>query len=417
MFAILPDTKARKLCLEMIAHFEESGFIDYDGERKIPTESLLEPSQGQMFGILVCYDGTVLKAFSGLLGRKINVAPFVPAVFDEDEFNRIEEVYDGEIHRLSAEIEKSPAPSLIGQRKALSEECWNHISRIYRFHCFDGKIRTLNEILPNAPSGTGDCCAIKLLSEAYRRNLRPAYLAEFFYGNGNLEHKSFHTPCDNKCKKLLPFIIGLDIVYQDQDIVVINKPAGLLSIPGKCPEKADCAASRVKSFFVHCIPQPCIHRLDMGTSGLLVLGLSAKAHDLLSRDFENRRIKKEYEALVEGKIMESAGTIDLPIRLDVGHRPYQIVDMEQGKKAVTDWEKIHIMPFEDRYVTRLRLIPHTGRTHQLRVHCASGLKHPIVGDELYGTPDAPRMMLMASYLEFTHPITGELMSFRLPREF
>ena len=152
----------------------------------------------------------------------------------------------------------------------------------------------------------------------------------------------------------------------------------------------------------------------------MVLGLTKEAHDNLSRDFENRRVHKEYEALVDGLILEDYGKISLPIRLDVDNRPHQIVDFSQGKDAVTDWEKLSIENRYGRKVTRLRLLPETGRTHQLRVHCAEGLHCPILGDALYGTaPDGEidRLILQARMLEFTHPITGKLMRFELESEF
>jgi tRNA pseudouridine32 synthase/23S rRNA pseudouridine746 synthase len=152
----------------------------------------------------------------------------------------------------------------------------------------------------------------------------------------------------------------------------------------------------------------------------MVLGLTQTAHDRLSRDFEQRKVHKEYEALVEGLILEQSGTIELPIRLDVENRPHQIVDFENGKKAVTRWERLSIENLDGRKVTRLSLIPETGRTHQLRVHCAGGLNAPILGDALYGkAPDqkTSRLMLQARILEFTHPTTGKIMRFELEQEF
>ena len=152
----------------------------------------------------------------------------------------------------------------------------------------------------------------------------------------------------------------------------------------------------------------------------MVLGLTKEAHDRLSLDFENRQVHKEYEALVEGLILEESGTIDLPIRLDVDNRPHQIVDLVQGKNAVTDWVRLSIENLSGQKVTRLRLIPKTGRTHQLRVHCAFGLGRPILGDSLYGNgqkEEVPRLMLQARNLSFNHPITGKLMSFELDADF
>ncbi len=397
MRPILPEQPAKELCLRLMEELDSS---DLGGK-------LMEGGQGRMFGILVCSDGSAYRAFSGEMDGGFELEGFVPPTFDVREYTRILGCYDNLIHNAQ-------------DHRSLSRQCWEELKRLYRFNCYDGLSHSLNDVFPQAPSGTGDCCAPRLLSYAYGLGKHPVSLCEFFYGNGSRPHKSFHGPCDERCRPLLPSIIGLDIIYQDDDIVVVNKPSGVLSIEGKGPEKQDCIASRVRALFPNCIDQPCIHRLDQATSGLMVLGLTKTAHDRLSLDFENRRVQKEYEALVDGLILEERGTIDLPIRLDVDNRPQQIVDMERGKRAVTDWEKLSIENRFGRKVTRLRLVPHTGRTHQLRVHCAEGLGHPILGDALYGTPPdtkVSRLMLQARVLAFTHPITGEELRFELEADF
>jgi tRNA pseudouridine32 synthase/23S rRNA pseudouridine746 synthase len=416
MNLILPEGKAKKICMDMMKAFDDTGFIDYDGDRTVRSDSLKQEGHGKVFGVLVTYEGTVLKAFSGALDGRYVIKPFEEPVFDPQRMSEMLSSSEKEVQALTEEIQKTGDKQLEKRRREISSECWTAIKREYRFTCFDGQVRTLDEIAPTAQSGTGDCCAPKLLSAAYSKGLRPAYMAEFLYGSGAHESGEFLTPCDQRCKPILKDIIGLDIIYQDKDIVVINKPSGLLSIPGKGPEKFDSAATRVRRFFHHVIAQPCIHRLDQATSGLMVLGLTDEAHDKLSMDFENRKIHKEYEALVQGIITEESGTIDLPIRLDTECRPRQIVDLVHGKQAITDWIKIRVEPFEGGHCTRLRLIPRTGRTHQLRVHCAEGLGHSIIGDPLYGS-SGDRMMLEACVLEFTHPITGEEMRFELPVEF
>lgn len=399
MRSILPEEKAKAKCLDLMSELDGSplGAV------------LLKPGHGRMFGVLVCTDGTVLRAFSGEMEGELLVPGFVPPAFDIGSYCSVLFDYD----RL---IKNSP------DHRSLSRKCWEELKQLYRFHCFDGSVCNLASVFPDAPSGTGDCCAPRLLSHAYSLGKKPASMCEFFYGSGSMEHKSFHTPCDTRCKSLLPHIIGLDIVYQDSSIVVVNKPSGMLSIEGKGPDKQDCVASRVRSFFPFCITQPCIHRLDQATSGLMVLGLTEDAHRRLSMDFEKREIHKEYEALVEGLILEDSGTIDLPMRLDVDNRPHQIVDHVSGKPALTEWKRLSIENLNGRKVTRLRLIPHTGRTHQLRVHCAYGLKHPILGDVLYGlscdgSASESRLMLQARVLEFSHPVTGKRMHFELEEEF
>lgn len=397
MNPILPVEEARAECLKLIEDLDSNPL----------GHALMAPGHGRMFGVLVCTDGTVLRAFSGELEGELLTEGFVTPLFDVASYRAILYKYD----RL---IKSSQ------DHRNLSRKCWEELKELYRLTCFDGSVLKLTSVLPNSPSGTGDCCAPRLLSHAYSLGKKPSSLCEFFYGSGTMEHKSFQNPCDSRCRPLLPFIIGLDIIYQDKDIVVVNKPSGMLSIEGKGPDKQDCIASRVRSFFPCCISQPCIHRLDQATSGLMVLGLTKDAHDRLSLDFENRQVHKEYEALVDGLILEESGTIDLPIRLDVENRPHQIVDLKQGKNAVTDWIRLSIENMYGHKVTRLRLIPKTGRTHQLRVHCASGLGHPILGDTLYGSgqkEEAPRLMLQARSLSFNHPISGKLMSFELAADF
>ena len=397
MTHIFGQEPARSHCLTMMDELDSSAL----------GAALMQSGHGRMFGVLVCTDGTVLKAFSGELEGQYNVEGFVPPVFDVSLFEETMTRYE---HLIKRNL----------NHRELSRECWKELQKLYRFNCFDGSSIVLTSISSSLPSGTGDCCAPKLLSYAYGLGKKPLSLCEFFYGSGSFGHKSFQTPCDTRCKPILPAIIGLDIVYLDDNIVVVNKPGGMLSIEGKGDDKQDCIASRVRNLYPSCIQQPCIHRLDQATSGLMVLGLTQKAHDRLSLDFEQRKVKKEYEALVDGLILEESGTIDLPIRLDVENRPHQIVDHENGKKACTKWQKLCIENKFGRKVARLKLIPETGRTHQLRVHCAQGLETPILGDALYGkAPDGEitRLMLQARVLEFNNPVTGEHLRFELAPEF
>ncbi len=397
MRGILPEEPAKTICLKMMDELDGSAL----------GAELRKSGHGRMLGVLVCTDGTVLKAFSGEPDLQTCFEDFVPPAFDMAAYRSTLAEYDNLIHSSK-------------DHRLISRQCWEKLKALYRFNCFDGLKRTLNDIFPSSPSGTGDCCAPRLLSYAYGQDKKPLSMCEFFYGDGTQMHKSFCTPCDPRCKPILPAIIGLDIIYQDSSIVVVNKPSGMLSIEGKGDDKQDCIASRVRSLFPTCIAQPCIHRLDQATSGLMVLGLTKEAHDRLSSDFENRRTYKEYEALVDGLILKEHGTVDLPIRLDVDNRPHQIVDRERGKAATTEWERLSIENRFKRKVTRLRLIPKTGRTHQLRVHCAEGLHCPIVGDALYGeapSGDVRRLMLQARVLEFNHPDTGERLRFELEAEF
>jgi tRNA pseudouridine32 synthase/23S rRNA pseudouridine746 synthase len=205
----------------------------------------------------------------------------------------------------------------------------------------------------------------------------------------------------------------LRIVLAAERFVVADKPSGMLSVPGKGPEKQDCVASRVRARFPGATGPLIVHRLDMETSGLLVLGLDAEAQRELSGQFERRETQKRYIALLEGSVAQDQGEITLPIRLDVDRRPYQIVDHEQGREAVT---RYRVLSREiDR--TRVEFTPLTGRTHQLRVHAASGLSCPIVGDVLYGRDSGERLMLHASWLAFVDPGTGRRVEVESPGPF
>ena len=180
----------------------------------------------------------------------------------------------------------------------------------------------------------------------------------------------------------------MQMIHEDPDFVVVVKASGFLSVPGRGPEKRDSVSERIREAFPGCIEQPAVHRLDMDTSGLLVVARTASAHRNLSMQFQERRTGKEYLALLDGVLEEERGTIELPFRLDIDNRPYQIYDEVHGKKGITHWERIGI---EGDAVTRVRFQPVTGRTHQLRVHAAheKGLGIPIVGDPLYGNGVGP----------------------------
>ena len=202
----------------------------------------------------------------------------------------------------------------------------------------------------------------------------------------------------------------MEILYHDADIVVINKPGGLLAVPGRGPDKADCAAARLRRLFPPMIAQPAVHRLDMFTSGLMVFAMTAEAHRSLSQSFAERRVDKGYTAVVQGLLAENSGEIRLPFRLDPANRPRQIYDAQHGKMGITLWQKITLQGAD----TRIALTPLTGRTHQLRVHAAHplGLAAPIIGDSLYGSGrEGDQMLLHASFLRFSHPEDGTLLEF------
>lgn len=214
----------------------------------------------------------------------------------------------------------------------------------------------------------------------------------------------------------------LPVIAHTPHYVVIDKPSGLLSVPGKGPDKADCVSSRVAAMFPQATGPLIVHRLDMDTSGLIVLALDPDTHRALSAQFERRTVEKRYEALVEGHVLspDHAGTIDLPMRLDIDNRPHQIVDHTQGKPSVTHYRILAHEQHHGRPCTRIEFRPVTGRSHQLRLHAAhpEGLAAPILGDDLYGHPDtAPRLTLHATMLAFEDPDTGARSEHRSPASF
>ena len=208
----------------------------------------------------------------------------------------------------------------------------------------------------------------------------------------------------------------LNVVHEDPLFVVVDKPSGMLSVPGRGPEKQDCVTARVKMMYPDVIQQPAVHRLDMDTSGLIVVALEAASHRNLSRQFEERKTHKRYIALLDGELDADSGTIELPFRLDVENRPLQIYDEVHGKVGISHWEKLSI----ENGFTRVAFTPITGRTHQLRVHAAHerGLGTPIVGDPFYGRGNhGGPLRLHACDLSFFHPETQQRMNFHSPPRF
>ncbi|WP_028583454.1 RluA family pseudouridine synthase [Desulfogranum mediterraneum] len=208
----------------------------------------------------------------------------------------------------------------------------------------------------------------------------------------------------------------LEILYREPGFVVVSKPGGLLAVPGRGADKQDCVVSRVRTLFPHAIAQPSVHRLDMATSGLMVLGLSKSVHRHLSMQFAARSVVKRYLAVIEGQPGTEAGVIRLRFRLDPENRPHQVYDPEQGKLGVSHWRLLGLQG--ERAV--LELFPQTGRTHQLRLHTSHplGLAAPIVGDPLYGTGrEGDRLLLHAAGLQFLHPESEEPLCFFSPPPF
>lgn len=211
---------------------------------------------------------------------------------------------------------------------------------------------------------------------------------------------------------------GVHVLYVDEALVVLNKPAGLLAVPGRGADKQDCLSARVQSLYPDALV---VHRLDMATSGLVVMARGAPAQRLLSEAFAQRQVHKRYVAVVSGQLAPTAGgwqTIDLPILVDWPNRPRRMIDWQQGKASVTRWQVLQFDP--EHHTTRVELEPVTGRTHQLRVHLQA-IGHPILGDALYAPPavlaQAQRLLLHACALAFAHPVDGRALQFCCPADF
>ena len=415
MSNILSPTIATMYARELMVQLDTKKCLDFDRKQTCSTSPLFRDQGGIMFAVAVAIDDVkgemvVLKAFSGeYLGTAL-IDGYVPPTYNEEEYHALLKESDTTIKKLQKEGNFKEA-------KQYSAYMQQQVHALHSFSCIDGSIRTLDELIPNRimPSGTGDCCGPKLLSEIFKRGLKVVSMVEFFYGKDNNHiHKGFYPPCESRCDPLLSSMIGLSILYVDQHIIVVNKPEGLLSVPGIGPDKQECVVSRVKALIVECIDSPSVHRLDMDTSGLLVLGLTKEAQRDLSIQFMNREVNKSYIALLDGILMQESGSLTLSFRLDTDNRPFQIYDEENGKSGTTYFKRIGVEPYKDRHATRVEFTPKTGRTHQLRIHSAheKGLGMPIIGDRLYGRREKDeRLMLHAATLSFRHPQTKEKMEF------
>ena len=394
--------------------------------------------------------------------------------------------------------------SLQRKRKQMSDELQRWLFSAYRMLNAKGEERDLIDIFREythamPPAGAGDCCAPKLLQYAYLHHLRPVCMAEFWWGESPASeirhHLHYYPACRSKCLPILTHMLkGLDVapnplaqkrhtaeprvLYADEYIMVVDKPAGMLSVPGKAEsvrsEFSDSANISVEEYFANLqLPTnsqftteqftigeadnsklkiqnskflKAAHRLDMDTSGLLVLARTEQAYVELQRQFASRETVKRYEAVLSGvptqnsqlKTQNSSAqpsgcleAISLPLIADINDRPRQRVDMEHGKPALTLYNIVEVRAVDantavayttkkvDKRRTLVHLYPKTGRTHQLRVHCAHplGLACPILGDPLYGIERADRMYLHAAELTFRHPVTGETMHFLSPSGF
>ncbi len=325
------------------------------------------------------------------------------------------------------------------QRKEQSHALQQWLFDQYNFLNIKGEKRNVidifrNRVIDTPPSGTGDCAAPKLLQYAFSENLKPICMAEFWWGKSPAseirKHGNFYPACRGKCEPILGHMLTgmlidpnplltnpaigktLDIIYEDEHIVVINKPAEFLSAPGK--NISDSVQKRMKEKYPESTGPLIVHRLDMSTSGLIVIGKSKETYTELQKQFVKRTVWKRYVALLDGIVESNEGYIDLPLQLDINNRPYQKVEYEYGKSARTKYKVIERKDGK----TRIHFFPVTGRTHQLRVHAAhsDGLNAPIIGDDLYGVKGS-RLHLHAEAIRFIHPISAEEIYLEVSADF
>lgn len=382
---------------------------------------LRQMKEGKMYGVLVVeWQGQLgfLMAFSGKMNKEIIdsndifITDFVPQIFT---------------------LPDNSIPSTQEESRKLQTFIFTQYNMLNAL----GEERNLIDIFAETPlrfppSGSGDCCAPKLLQYAFSQGMNPICMAEFWYGNSPKDevrhHLTYYPSCQGRCKPILSWMLkgmntdddpmskyhdemekNLNIIYEDEWLMIVDKPSGMLSVPGKinAPCVADVLKKRLGDESLQLFP---VHRLDMFTSGLQILVKGIQTQKDVQRMFENRQVKKQYVALLDGEVELERGRINLPLSADYLNRPCQRIDLEHGKSAITDYEVIE----KGNGRTLVNLFPHTGRTHQLRVHCASsyGLGCPIIGDGLYGRNTSAgtepiRLCLHAQKISFLHPVTGK----------
>ena len=347
--------------------------------------------------------------------------------------------------------------SLKQLRKTLSDALQQWLFSQFRMQNHEGESKDLLEIFRDAalrdypqatiatsriaalkmvpPAGSGECCEPKLLQYAYSLGYKPLQMAMFWWGESPKEeirhHLHFYPACNGKCKPILQWMMPastfepaavdlslynkVETLYEDREIAVIHKPEGLLSVPGKDAAQPSVYAL-MRSKYPEATGPLIVHRLDMSTSGVMMIAKTEFAYHRLQKAFLNHQIQKKYVAIISGKVIPEKGIISLPLMPDYLDRPRQIVDHEQGKEAITEYEVLE--PVDDSHL-RIALYPKTGRTHQLRVHCAhqEGLNAPILGDPLYGNEKAARLHLHAEEITFEHPLTGKKMTITRKADF
>ena len=362
--------------------------------------------------------------------------------FQKAEYKRMERAWKERITPLPQTVSDYEADiqALKSERKQRSAALQQKLFEQFKMLNYRGEVKTLCDIFGQTvhktpPAGAGECAAPKLLQQAYLHGWKPVAMAEFWWGESpktEIRHHGHYYPaCKGKCEPILGHMLQglevdenpilkelqsgkktLDIIYEDEWLAVVNKPAGMLSVPGK--EDVVSVYSMMRERYPDADGPLIVHRLDMATSGLLVVAKTKQVHQNLQAQFKNRSVGKRYIALLQGSVSQDAGMVELPLCPNPLDRPRQMVHTGYGKPAVTDFE---VLERKDNR-TRIAFYPRTGRTHQLRVHAAHplGLHCPIIGDELYGRK-AERLYLHAEMLEFTHPVTGKRISITQKADF
>jgi tRNA pseudouridine32 synthase / 23S rRNA pseudouridine746 synthase len=413
-----------------------------------PVEHFEGTHRGKMFAVLVVADagGRVgyLRGCSGMIDGRWDIPGFVGPLFDLAARESFWPSGEAELMAYDRRLEQlGPGPEATAVRRRQMERSNQLLEQIFEGYLIPsarGQQRPVKDLFAPArpPGGTGDCAAPKLFAHAQREGLRPVALAEFWWGTppaaGGRRPGEYYPSCRGKCGPVLAHMLdGWDVdppplfgapgavppaqpctVFEDQWLVVVDKPVGLLSVPGRDPRLSDSVLSRLRDRYPEASGPVLVHRLDLDTSGLLLAAKDADTHAALQRQFLDRQVDKRYVAWLEGAVTGEAGVIDLPLRVDLDDRPRQIHDPIHGKPAITEWRVIA----RRQHRTRVAFTPRTGRTHQLRVHAAHavGLGAPIVGDRLYGRPDR-RLLLHAEGLAFTHPHTGARVALECPAPF
>lgn len=358
---------------------------------------------------------------------------------DTAERRRCDARHRAERHELELQLRviDDEHAAIDGQRAERSRHFLHRIHDTYVLANALGQTRSLRHVFAPAepPGGAGDCAAPKLLAYAYREGLRPLALAELWWGappvTGGRHAGVYYPACRGKCGPILAHMLeGLPTepppvfgggpiaaaeprtIYEDDWLVVVAKPEGLLSIPGRGGQLHDSVLARLRARYPTATGAMIVHRLDLDASGLLLAAKDEVTHAALQRLFARREVYKRYVAWLDGEVVADGGVVDLALRVDIDDRPRQIVDPTHGKPAITDWQVLARR--EGR--TRVALSPKTGRAHQLRVHAAVGIGAPIVGDRLYGRPDL-RLMLHAEALAFVHPHTHERIELEISAPF